>query len=461
MASTSRIRLPETPLRPDVADRPVVVGRGREVADRLAGVIADLEDLAGMFHEFGDEDLAQVTGSLLRLRLRAEGAVVSAATEAAERGTVLVSDAANTTQWVSDCARSAGVPIDTRDANTIAQVGEACRERTHRVVRDAVRRGRCTVSVAKAAVQQAAKIQPSIPTADREEILGWYLALDPSLGIRGQRQLTRRILATYSPDRLDRDDGALERTQTMSWTVLENGLTRITADLAPVNAAIFSDAITAHSAPRPAMPPSPHDEGANGGVRVIRTDGLMRDQRTPGQRRAEALITLIHAGSRVGEADGTQVGSGARVMVTIPLITLTDQLGAATTLTGDVLDPTAARRLACDSDLIPAVLGSQNEPLDVGRSKRLVTGGLRAAVMLRDRGCTFPGCDRPPPFCEVHHIRHWADGGTTSLANSAMLCTTHHQTVHRHDYTATVDPGGVSWTIDRSAPASAARTGSD
>jgi hypothetical protein len=127
--------------------------------------------------------------------------------------------------------------------------------------------------------------------------------------------------------------------------------------------------------------------------------------------------------------------------------TLIRGVGGAATPAGDILDPGAARKAACDADLIPVVLSGPSQPLDVGRRERLVTKGLRAAVVIRDRGCTFPGCDRPPGFCEVHHVTPWWAGGTTSLTNSAMLCCRHHQIVHRRGYTATVTTTGVDWDL--------------
>ena len=91
------------------------------------------------------------------------------------------------------------------------------------------------------------------------------------------------------------------------------------------------------------------------------------------------------------------------------------------------------------------VLAAPSEPLDVGRAKRLVTPAMLAALWARDKGCTFPGCTRPPTWCHAHHVRHWIDGGATSLANSALLCGRHHTIVHQRDLTATVTDTGVTW----------------
>ncbi|MFD2024681.1 HNH endonuclease signature motif containing protein [Promicromonospora aerolata] len=88
------------------------------------------------------------------------------------------------------------------------------------------------------------------------------------------------------------------------------------------------------------------------------------------------------------------------------------------------------RRLACDGAVTRVVFGPDGAVVDVGRAQRTVTGQIRRAVIARDRHCVYPGCDQPPSRCEVHHaVRHWADGGQTSVANSALLCWFHHQLV--------------------------------
>jgi len=97
-------------------------------------------------------------------------------------------------------------------------------------------------------------------------------------------------------------------------------------------------------------------------------------------------------------------------------------LGAGHTLDGTVLSPQTVRKLACDASIIPIVLGSESQPLDVGRTKRLVTPAQLAALCVRDKGCTFPGCGRPPQWTAAHHVKHWIDGGTTCLLNLALLC---------------------------------------
>jgi hypothetical protein len=105
-------------------------------------------------------------------------------------------------------------------------------------------------------------------------------------------------------------------------------------------------------------------------------------------------------------------------------------LVGAETMWGAVLGPETARRLACDASLTRVVIDPDSQPLDVGRRTRLIPAAIRTALVVRDRGCTYPGCDRGPQWTDAHHVRHWSDGGTTSLDNLVLLCRQHHRTVH-------------------------------
>jgi hypothetical protein len=97
---------------------------------------------------------------------------------------------------------------------------------------------------------------------------------------------------------------------------------------------------------------------------------------------------------------------------------------------GELLSPATVRRIACDARIIPAVLGGDGAILDLGRGRRLWTHAVRAAIILRDGGCAFPGCDRPPQWCEVHHRVSWLLGGSTDLETGVLLCGAHHRLIH-------------------------------
>ena len=86
-------------------------------------------------------------------------------------------------------------------------------------------------------------------------------------------------------------------------------------------------------------------------------------------------------------------------------------------------------------------------PLDLGRGERRATRAQRRALARRDGGCTFPGCDAPVAWCDAHHVVHWDDGGSTDLANLALLCRRHHGVTHRTGWTmVATDDHRFVWT---------------
>ena len=100
-----------------------------------------------------------------------------------------------------------------------------------------------------------------------------------------------------------------------------------------------------------------------------------------------------------------------------------------------------SRRLACDCSVVPVLEDRNGEPLNIGRKTRSIPPAIRRALRLRDRGCRFPGCTRKR-FVDGHHIRHWADGGETSLENLVQLCRHHHRLVHEGGYGCERRPDG-------------------
>ena len=153
------------------------------------------------------------------------------------------------------------------------------------------------------------------------------------------------------------------------------------------------------------------------------------DRRTPAQRRADALGEIC--ARYLSRTDRPEVaGERPHVTVTVDLESLSGRSGKAEfDLAGPVRGETA-RLLACDASVSRVITGPRSEPLDVGRRTAVVSAALRRAVIVRDRHCRFPGCDRPHAWCDAHHVVHWADGGPTALANLILLCRRHHRLVH-------------------------------
>jgi hypothetical protein len=111
---------------------------------------------------------------------------------------------------------------------------------------------------------------------------------------------------------------------------------------------------------------------------------------------------------------------------------------------GGNLSAAAVRRLACDAGVVPIVLGTDSEPLDVGKEERFVNRAMRRALNFRDKGCVV--CGAPPIQCDAHHLIHWIDGGPTALSNLVLLCRAHHIQIHHGHWTITITAGRVNVT---------------
>ncbi|MEV7045931.1 DUF222 domain-containing protein [Amycolatopsis sp. NPDC051061] len=173
-----------------------------------------------------------------------------------------------------------------------------------------------------------------------------------------------------------------------------------------------------------------------------RTSDEGPDLRSPQERYGDAFSDAIDLALNSPDLP-MQAGERAHVMVAVSLEDLRSGVGRA--ILGDLgtMSAAEARIHACDCMLIPAVLGGKSEPLDLGRQRRLVPPGLRRALYLRDRGCVFPGCHRPPRHCQGHHVRHWADGGPTELGNMVLMCAHHHRLLHRSGWQVRIAADGL------------------
>ena len=159
------------------------------------------------------------------------------------------------------------------------------------------------------------------------------------------------------------------------------------------------------------------------------------DKRTPKQRRADALVEL--ARRQLDHGDLPEVG-GQRphLSVFVDAHTLAKQPGSAAAELewAQPIPAETARRLACDAAITPILRGPESNQPQAGSTTRVPAGSQRKALVVRDRGCRFPRCDRPPDWTDAHHIRHWADGGKTELDNLVLLCRRHHRMVHEEGW---------------------------
>ncbi len=152
---------------------------------------------------------------------------------------------------------------------------------------------------------------------------------------------------------------------------------------------------------------------------------------TPGMRRADGLLAMVHAHTQNALAPG-HGGDRPRVVITLSYDSLANAaagvhpLSGQLTKTGEPVPASVLRRWLCDAEVLPVVLGGPSQILDVGRLQRLVTPTIRAALEVRDGGCVFPGCSRPTDACHAHHIQPWWAGGITALDNLVLACPHHH-----------------------------------
>ncbi len=165
-----------------------------------------------------------------------------------------------------------------------------------------------------------------------------------------------------------------------------------------------------------------------------------QDRRSFAQRRADALGEVCR--QSLDRSDRPEVaGERPHVVVRIDLEALGGTAGRAELEDAGPITPEQARRIACDAGVSRVITRGASEPLDVGRKTPVVPASLRRAVVERDRGCAFPGCDRPQAWCDAHHVRHWADGGATALGNLVLLCRGHHRLIHAGRFAVRMDEG--------------------
>lgn len=251
----------------------------------------------------------------------------------------------------------------------------------------------------------------------RQVLIEWAQVLDP----RRLRIAARRILEHVAPEageaeeeaRLRRAEREAREQRFLTLTSAGDGRVRLRGLLDSEAAAVVTAALDPLC--RPAATES---ELAETG-----------ETRTPGQRRADALVDvcrLVLSGGRLPE----QGGARPQLAITASYDTLLRDLGPGVLADGEPVSAETVRRIACDAQVLPLIFSGESQVLDAGRTRRLVSGVQRRALVVRDRGCTFPGCDRPAQWCEAHHMKPWSEGGKTDLRDLALLCGYHHQVIH-------------------------------
>src|SRR5438128_4121324 len=168
------------------------------------------------------------------------------------------------------------------------------------------------------------------------------------------------------------------------------------------------------------------------------------DDRLRERRLADALVDLaMHA------LDTRLVPQRTHMQVTTSLETLLGLSGApAAEMEFSLpISAKAVERLACDCSVTRILLDSDSMVIDVGRAKRRPSGPTYKALKVRDKGCVWPGCDRPATWTSAHHVVHWIRGGPTDLPNLCLLCYRHHWMVHEGGWQIVRTDDGRTLTI--------------
>jgi hypothetical protein len=191
------------------------------------------------------------------------------------------------------------------------------------------------------------------------------------------------------------------------------------------------------SAPAPGQHGTEHrrEQPAQRGASVLRDRAAVARKAF---NRADALVELAQGYLRGDRPDRSPI----EITLTIPASALRDE-PADPVEVGEIgesfVSGEVARRLSCDAGVVEIIEDDRGAPLSVGRKQRTIAGALRRALHRRDRSCTYPGCTNRL-FLEGHHVKHWADGGETSLSNALLVCSLHHRHVHELGYTVEFGP---------------------
>jgi len=389
----------------------------------LSDAVEGMAKLPSQLWRTGNEGFADIAAALDALAVQLDCARVALVAEAESRGVVDQSSSASGAQWLM----AHSFHLEPAEASRVVKLAHLCQLPKNQVMAAAVAGGTVTVRKAMTALGQLGQVEHLLAPGKREEALASLTLMAQSGYDRNVVAVGRRLMSLVGADRaLEDNEGVLKALSSLRLSPLENGMVAIRGQLDPEAGAVLRAALDPLSGPNPC-------EG-NGG----------RDLRPADRRRAEALVEVCRRAVAAGAA--APATTKAQVVVLIDYDTIADGVrGAGTTLAGEVLSPGTVRRMGCDASIIPVVLGGAGQLLDVGRTRRLVTPGLLAALWVRDKECTFPGCGRPPQWCDAHHVRHWIDGGQTALLNLTLLCAYHHTYVHRRGLTATVTTLDVTW----------------
>ncbi|MQA26135.1 MAG: DUF222 domain-containing protein [Micromonosporaceae bacterium] len=398
---------------------------GHSVAVALTRLSDSLKDISGTpLWSASDTQLTDVLAMVSQLKAQLAAVELQTIAEAHGRDIARRVGAASTQAWLRHKLRLTPAEAKKQTALAIAL------DRDLDATRRALAEGEISVphaqAIARAVEDLPCDAETGIAEKAEAQLVGFAQRFDPHQLAR----LGKRILEVVDPEMADSEEArrlAYEENRAhlrreLVFTDDGHGTVWLRGRLDTESAATVQRALDPLAKPRP-------------------SDAGLPDKRTPAARAADALLEACRRVLRRGDLP-TQRGETPQIVVTIDYHKLRGQVAAGALDTGERLSPGALRRVACDAQIIPAVLGTDSMPLDLGRAVRLFTPAQRRALILRDKGCAFPGCDRHPQWCEAHHIRHWADGGVSDLDNGVLLCGHHHRLIHKGEWEVQIADDG-------------------
>lgn len=257
------------------------------------------------------------------------------------------------------------------------------------------------------------------------------------MSIDDLKVVCNRVIELIDPDgadeilakQLEDEERRARQNTVFKMSRVGDGTTRLTGRIPDAQASMLRTCLEALASPRR----TGHTDGPDG-------DPTAR-MRPFTMRMGHALCELVEhlPEDRLPQAGGTS----ATVTITMDYQHLFESVATVTTSAGEDISAAQARRLACSAGIIPAVLDSKSTVLDHGTRRRLYTSAQRNAIGLRDGGCCWQNCDRPPAWCESHHLQPWSQGGPTNIENGAMFCSVHHHLLHEGEWAARRAPDGI------------------
>jgi hypothetical protein len=312
---------------------------------------------------------------------------------------------------------------------------------THPLTRDALAAGRINPDQARVIIGAVDDLPDDLPPALVEQAEQYLVTAAAEHDAKALGVLGRHLLEVVAAEEADaREAAALEdeerrAAQACRFTMRDDGHGQAHGrfTLPSFHAAALAKMLHALAAPK-------HHAATGGRANPDEAPPKPTQKPTP-QQMGEAFCELIESLS--GRDLPQTGGTNATLVVLIDQQVLTGQLEKAGLLdTGGKISPTLARRLACQARILPAVMGGQSQPLDLGRTRRLYTTTQRIAMFIRDGGCAAQGCDRVTGL-HAHHKQPWASGGATNLTDGISLCHWHHNRAHDNRYTTTYHADGT------------------